>query len=145
VCTFSFVLFQRYNSGKVDRFGFNSLAFLHVFLFTLYRASDYFTGNGIDQATIIQLKFGLRGAAFGEYIWLIMLIFGVLFIILAIPGLFIFKDTQKNSCRYFRGKEVTAKGTAFDIGTTILPFIGYSGEIGLGRDLFEKYKEIEKE
>jgi len=40
-----------------------------------------------------------------------------------------------------KGKEVTIKGTAFDIGTTILPFIGYSGQIGLGRDLLVNNKE----
>jgi phosphoglycerol transferase len=35
----------------------------------------------------------------------------------------------------YAGKEVGTPGSALDIGATILPFLGYSGEIGLGRNL----------
>ncbi len=45
----------------------------------------------------------------------------------------------------FNGKKVITRGTAFDIGATILPFLGYSGQIGLGRNLLENNSKLEEE
>jgi len=67
--------------------------------------ADYFTGNGIDLATIIQVKFGLRGAAFGAYVGLISLTLGILLASIVMFAVWIFKGSRKkdkdSSKRYF--------------------------------------------
>jgi phosphoglycerol transferase len=42
------------------------------------------------------------------------------------------------------GKEVPTPGSSLDIGATLLPFLGYAGEIGLGRNLLNE-KELEQD
>jgi hypothetical protein len=59
----SFLVFYSYGAGKINNLLFSLLAFLYVVLFAMYEVANYFTGIEIDQATIIQLKFGLGGAA----------------------------------------------------------------------------------
>ena len=41
-----------------------------------------------------------------------------------------------------KAKEVGTPGSTLDLGSTILPYIGYRGEIGLGRDLNAKQSVI---
>ncbi|WP_299770890.1 sulfatase-like hydrolase/transferase [uncultured Pseudoteredinibacter sp.] len=43
-----------------------------VVLITTYLVADSFTGNGIDEATIYHLKYGLGGAGFAEYLDIII-------------------------------------------------------------------------
>ncbi len=43
-----------------------------------YLLADYFTGNGIDEAVLYHLEYGLNGAGFGEYIALIGITIAVL-------------------------------------------------------------------
>ena len=52
---------------------FTFLAYSSFVVFLLYLISDYFTGDGINEATFFHLKYGLGGAGFLEYIWLIIL------------------------------------------------------------------------
>lgn len=40
--------------------------------------------------------------------------------------------------------QVSTTGSTLDIGSTLLPFIGYNGEIGLGRDLLKKSEQSQK-
>lgn len=51
----------------------------------LFLAADYFTGNGIDHSVIFHLKFGLKGAGFGEYRSLIIMILLGLIASISIP------------------------------------------------------------
>jgi phosphoglycerol transferase len=48
-----------------------TLSFVIVALFAFYGVANYFSGNGIDEATIYHLRYGLYGAGFGEYSGLI--------------------------------------------------------------------------
>lgn len=48
------------------------LYLLSFYLFIAYGVSDFFTGNGIDDATIYHLKYGLDGAGFMDFIDLIL-------------------------------------------------------------------------
>ena len=48
------------------------MAFSSMLLFVVYGVTYYFTGHGIDEATIYHLKYGLYGAGFLEYSWLIV-------------------------------------------------------------------------
>ena len=47
------------------------LAVLSILLLMANGVATYFTGNGIDEATVYHLKYGLDGAGFFEYRWLI--------------------------------------------------------------------------
>ncbi len=89
------IVFYRYGTGKVNKICFSVVTFLYIILFATYKVADYFTGNGIDQATIIQLKFGLKGAAFGAYKPLVAITSGVLLISLILLALFVFKTQAK--------------------------------------------------
>lgn len=53
-----------------------------------FLVSHYFTNNGIDDAVIYHLKYGLRGAGYGEFTGLIMVVVEVLFF--SIFGAFLF-------------------------------------------------------
>lgn len=44
-----------------------------------------------------------------------------------------------------KSKEIKTGGSTLDISPTILPFIGYKGEIGLGRNLLENEEDIKKD
>lgn len=43
------------------------VAAVSMFLFVLYFVADYFTGDGINEAVIYHLRYGLSGAGFSEY------------------------------------------------------------------------------
>ncbi|WP_169309163.1 sulfatase-like hydrolase/transferase [Desulforhopalus sp. IMCC35007] len=75
---------------------FSTLALLYVLLIELFLVANYFTGVGVNQATIMQLKFGLTGAPFKEYIWLITLIIGSLSLCIILMGIFVYIKTDKN-------------------------------------------------
>jgi len=70
-----------------------------MLLFSAYGVAYYFTGNGIDEATIYHLKYGLGGAGFLEYIWLIattitVLVLGTIYLLW-----FILKSTKDRASR----------------------------------------------
>ncbi|MDD3463411.1 MAG: sulfatase-like hydrolase/transferase [Sulfurospirillaceae bacterium] len=44
--------------------------------------------------------------------------------------------------RVEKGKEVEKKGTMLDVAPTILPFLGYSSDVGLGRDLISEMPSL---
>ncbi len=71
-------LFSRIKSSKFGAGVFSILVFCSMVLFVAYAVATYFTGNGIDEATLYHLKYGLGGAGFFEYSWLIAVTTGVL-------------------------------------------------------------------
>ena len=101
----SFLIFSRYSVSKLNKSVFSLIAFSYIFLCAAYKVADYFTGNGIDLATVIQVKFGLRGAAFGAYVGLISLTLGILLASIVMFAVFIVKGSRKkdrdSSNKYF--------------------------------------------
>ncbi len=78
-------VFTKTKPSKVNTGIFFVMTFSSIILFVLYGVAIYFTGNGIDEAFIYHLKYGLEGAGFLEYSWLIIttvmaLIFGVFYL-----------------------------------------------------------------
>lgn len=63
----SFCIFSRCLTRQPHKAFFSFLIFLNVFLFLLHKGADYFTGVGIDYATITLFKFGFKGAGVGDY------------------------------------------------------------------------------
>lgn len=75
-------LFSKAKSSKLTTSVFSILALCLITLFIVYGVANYFTGNGIDDATVYHLRYGVEGAGFLEYSWLIaittvMLTFGI--------------------------------------------------------------------
>lgn len=64
-------VFNKTQPSKVTLGVFFVMAFSSIILFIAYEVATYFTGNGIDEATIYHLKYGLDGVGFLEYRWLI--------------------------------------------------------------------------
>ena len=67
-----FFVISIYLYKKPDKFVFTMFFYFilvigSLLLFITFGVSDYFTGNGIDEATIYHLKYGLEGAGFLEY------------------------------------------------------------------------------
>lgn len=80
-------IFSIYKSSHIRatrkaRIFFSSTVFIFIFLTAFFFASDYFTGKGIDESVFYHLKYGLSGAGFGEYIYIIST--SIVFIILAV-------------------------------------------------------------
>lgn len=64
-------LYKKTNASKVTTGIFFVIVFSSMLLFITYGVADYFTGNGIDEATMYHLKYGLEGVGFLGYSWLI--------------------------------------------------------------------------
>lgn len=64
-------LYKKTNPSKVTMGIFFVMVFSSMLLFISYGVVYYFTGHGIDNATIFHLKYGLDGAGLLEYSWLI--------------------------------------------------------------------------
>ncbi len=62
-----FVAFSQCRTGRFNRLIFSFLIFLNFLLFLAHKGADYFTGEGIDHATITMFKFGFKGAGAGDY------------------------------------------------------------------------------
>lgn len=90
-------ILKKTRPSKVGMALFLVIAICSLLLFIIYGVAYYFTGNGIDEGTIYHLKYGLDGAGFLEYSWLIVtttvLILGSIYLLWII-----FKNTNnKNS------------------------------------------------
>lgn len=88
----SLFLYRRTRPSKVGLVIFFITAVGSVFLFVAYGVADYFTGNGIDEAIIYHLRYGLKGAGYFEYSWMI-----VITIVVLATALFILWIILKNS------------------------------------------------
>ncbi|MBB6520101.1 sulfatase-like hydrolase/transferase [Pseudoteredinibacter isoporae] len=62
----------RFTLNKKTRIACFLLAMLWVILSCTFFVADYFSGNGIDEATVYHMQYGLGGAGFGEYSRLIL-------------------------------------------------------------------------
>lgn len=65
-------IYRKTNPSKANVGLFFVMASGSLLLFFAYGAAYYFTGNGIDEATIYHLKYGLDGAGLMGYGWLIV-------------------------------------------------------------------------
>ncbi len=63
----SLYTFSKTSVSKPSRIAFSTGVFTYIILFSAYLVADYFTGKGINDAVIYHIKYGLKGAGFGEY------------------------------------------------------------------------------
>jgi phosphoglycerol transferase len=71
-------LYQKASPSKILMGVFFIMALGSIILFVGYGATNYFTGAGLDEATIYHLTYGLEGAGFLEYSSLIVVIVSLL-------------------------------------------------------------------
>lgn len=72
-----------------------------IVLFTVQVVANYFTGNGVNQAVIYHIKYGLDGAGFMEYRWLIIttsvvFILGCLLVLMIVRKGIVIQRPKKN-------------------------------------------------
>ncbi|HFD32984.1 MAG TPA: phosphatidylglycerol--membrane-oligosaccharide glycerophosphotransferase, partial [Gammaproteobacteria bacterium] len=68
----SIYLYKKTNQPKILMYIYLVMVLSAIILFIIYGLAYYFTGDGIDEATIYHLEYGLSGAGFLEYSWLII-------------------------------------------------------------------------
>lgn len=99
IASFSLFILSMYFYKKPVKYKFTLpfyfiIIFISFLLYIAYSVSDYLSGNGIDDATIYHLKYGLGGAGFLEYKNLIIL---TIFIILLGSILFFWFFSKKKT------------------------------------------------
>jgi len=103
--------------------GFFSLFFLvDLFLGMLWFTADYMTGRGIDDATLYHLKYGLKGAGFGDFSLLIIGVAGAL----ALGGLiliFLLRRTPRQDDKLGRGPNFSISIILIGISLLLNPAI----------------------
>ena len=69
---FSLYAFTKNNAKPSAKILFLMMLFASLSLFCLYGVSNHFTGKGINEAVIYYIRYGVNGAGFLEYIYLII-------------------------------------------------------------------------
>ena len=75
------------------------LVFFYLIISAFYVVSDYFTGEGINDAVIFHLRYGLDGSGFGDY-YLIIAIGVGLFIVSLMASVFYYRMVGKRSVQH---------------------------------------------
>lgn len=66
------------SKGKKSAFVIASIVFVYLILSAFYVISDYFTGEGVNDAVIYHLRYGLDGSGFGDYYLIILIAIALL-------------------------------------------------------------------
>lgn len=89
---------------KLSALFYTIVIFMYMVLSTFYIVANYFTGEGINDAVLFHLRYGLDGSGYGDY-YLIMSVGVVLFIMSLIVCAIYYKLLQKEpSLRFVRLK-----------------------------------------
>ena len=65
-------IFKKNTHQKISKWLLTTMAVLSLLFLVAHSVATYFTGKGVDEATIFHIKYGLEGAGFGEYSWLML-------------------------------------------------------------------------
>jgi len=95
----AFYLFLNTKSTKIGKIVFNILFLFSFSLHIMLLVSYYFTGEGINDAVLYHIKYGLAGASFLEY-WKIVLFTVISFILIFFIIHYIFNKTKKHKFRH---------------------------------------------
>ena len=91
----AFYLFLNTKSTKLGKIVFNIFFLFSFSLHILFLVSYYFTGEGINDAVLYHIKYGLAGASFLEY-WKIVLFTVVSFVLIFFIIHYIFNKKKKH-------------------------------------------------
>jgi phosphoglycerol transferase len=103
---FSIILARHKPQSKITVLFSAVIVFLYVNFSGIFVVSDYFTGDGINDAVIYHLTYGLAGAGFKEYYMIIFI--GILFFVFSIAASYIYY--RRTNKPYQRDTHYRAKG-----------------------------------
>ena len=89
-------LFPSSSSRLINKLCFLCIVFFSILLLIGYLVLNYFTGEGINEAVIYQLKYGFAGAGFSEYKKLMITTF-ISIVVIAFTVYKLFNKTHKKS------------------------------------------------
>lgn len=141
---------NRTRSQKSSIFG-AFIVFFYMLLSVFFIVSDYFTGEGINDAVIYHLRYGLEGTGFGDY-YLIISIGTALFIASLIFSVFYYKMVKNDNfptpnrvrraistlCLVFALVLHPSIGAFFDM---FLKRIGFESALALQHSFADYYQE----
>ena len=104
LCLFCIAIYISFHHVRSRQSAFLGAMFLFFYLVVnaFYIVSDYFTGEGINDAVIFHLRYGLDGSGFGDYYLIIAIGIG-LFIVSLMAAVFYYRMVGKRSTQYFAG------------------------------------------
>ena len=92
---FALMTFQRSGRSIILATLFFTITFASVSLLVAYTASDYFTGEGINESGLFHVWYGLRGAGLSEYWRLIVFSVGTLLFSVTLIGWLSFRNASR--------------------------------------------------
>lgn len=123
----AFVLLSTQKQTKRSLFIGALIIFVYLTLNAIYVVADYFTGEGINDAVIFHLRYGLDGSGFGDY-YLVMLIGVGLFIVSLMSAIAYYRLLKNRQILHFsRWKQWASFGLLL-ISFLIHPSISWSYE-----------------
>lgn len=126
-CTAVTISFHQARSKQSALWG-ALLVLVYLVLSSFYIVSDYFTGEGINDAVIFHLRYGLDGSGFGDY-YLIITLGVCLFIVSLMASIFYYRMVGKRSVQPFTRARKLISLTIMVLAWIIHPslFIVYDG------------------
>lgn len=104
--------------------------FIYMILSIFYIVSDYFTGEGINDAVIFHLRYGLEGSGFGDYYLIIFTVIGLLIASLAL-SLFYYRIVKNDLFPHHHKIKHAISVSALVLSLVVHPTVQFAGESAL--------------
>jgi len=104
--------------------------FFYMILSAFYIISNYFTGEGINDAVIFHLRYGLEGSGFGDYYLIIAIGIGLFFASLAL-SLFYYRLVKNDMFEHHHKLKHTLSVSALILSLCLHPTVRFLGESSL--------------
>lgn len=104
--------------------------FIYMLLSAFYIISNYFTGEGINDAVIFHLRYGLEGSGFGDYYLIIGIGFGLLIASLAL-SIFYYRLVKNDVFEHHQKLKYALSLSALGLSLVFHPTVRFLGESAL--------------
>ena len=104
--------------------------FIYMLLSSFYIVSNYFTGEGINDAVIFHLRYGLEGSGFGDYYLIIFSVLGLLIASLAL-SIFYYRLVKNDLFEQYQKLKHGISVMALTLSLLIHPTVYFFGESAL--------------
>lgn len=104
--------------------------FIYMLLSAFYIISNYFTGEGINDAVIFHLRYGLEGSGFGDYYLIIGIGFGLLIASLAL-SIFYYRLVKNDLFEHHQKLKYALSLSALALSLVLHPTVRFLGESAL--------------
>jgi phosphoglycerol transferase len=101
--------------------------FIYMLLSIFYIVSNYFTGEGINDAVIFHLRYGLEGSGFGDYYLIIFAVIGLLIASLAF-SIFYYRLVKNDIFEHYHTLKHGISIVAFTLSLVLHPTLRFFGE-----------------